>query len=817
MPVSVLLATLLISAPAVAQDEAATGQSPLPALMAEVTQALAEAGVPFTAEQQRAIALMMEDRRQASEDLFRDMMDFSAGPTAGREAERLQSAIAWIRDDFVNRLPDYLTPEQLAAWTRREAAARPPAATGVEDARVAEATRTQYVRINNNPFTAEAVGYREGGRASTEVVQRGGTGGWHGNSEVLLKDDDLDARNAFAANKPVYQQRRVSIDVSGPVIPARLTSSLFLSHNESENVDTIHATLPDGVFALGITRPEVDRSFGVRNRYQVSDAHSLGFDVAYGTESSKNEGIGGFNLPERASSSRGHNWDFDVRQFSELSATSVFESRFAVNTSSSVTSAATDALRIDVLDAFGSGGAQNAAEDGERTFSSSNLYTRLGERLTLKAGLDATHRRHRSLSLENFGGTFTFSSPEAYRRGAALTYRANQGDPLLEMTQTEAAAFVQHDIAITQRLMLMVGTRYEIQTNVADYNNVGPRLGLAYGVGLATVIRGGAGVFYTQVALTHLARQRRLDGARQFEIIIDDPSFPDPFLSGRLRERRPSVRVIDPDLRSARLAVGMISLERTFPGNLSVAVLYDYRREQGRLRLRDLNAPVDTTVPAPRSCRPEQGLDTCVRPNPARGQILSLESTGLLKAHNLRLNIRQRFGIFNVSAEYLLDQPRQDGSPVPQLPSDSHNPGADWSISRSPVHNVSSTLNARLPFGVFLTNRLTAHSGEHYSITTGRDEKRDGSVIDRPPGVGRNSENGPNYFNVDFNISKAFFLGGAGDGGTRKNVNVFANMVNAFNRVHYGQPSGVLTSPNFGRSTSATEPREIEIGVRFQF
>jgi hypothetical protein len=331
------------------------------------------------------------------------------------------------------------------------------------------------------------------------------------------------------------------------------------------------------------------------------------------------------------------------------------------------------------------------------------------------------------------------------------------------------------------------------------------------------VIRGGAGVFYNRVALTYLERQRRLDGARQFEIIIDDPSFPDPFRSGRLRERRPSVRVIDADLRNARMTVGMISLERTFPANLSVAVLYDYRREQGRLRLRDLNAPFDTTAPVLRSCRPEQSADTCIRPDSARGQILSLESTGLMKAHNLRLNVRQRFSIFNVSAEYLLDLPRQDGSPVPQLPSDSHNPRADWSISRSPVHIITSTVNARLPFGVFLTNRLSANSGEHYSITTGRDDNRDGAINDRPGGVGRNSENGPKYFNVDFNISKAFFLGGAGDGGTRKNINVFANMINAFNWVHDGLPSGVLTSPNFGKSTSADQPREIEIGLRFQF
>ena len=45
----------------------------------------------------------------------------------------------------------------------------------------------------------------------------------------------------------------------GPLIPGRLTTNFAFSHNEAENVDTIRATLPDGVFALGITRPTVNR------------------------------------------------------------------------------------------------------------------------------------------------------------------------------------------------------------------------------------------------------------------------------------------------------------------------------------------------------------------------------------------------------------------------------------------------------------------------------------------------------------------------------------------------------------------------------
>lgn len=815
MPLTLMTLLLLVAAPLAAQERP-TLQNPLPALMEELRTVLAGANVPFTSEQERAIVLMMEDRRQASEELFRDLMDFAAGPTSGQEAERLQSAIAWIRDDFVSRLPDYLTAEQLAVWNAHASSGPEPATGAAGSERSAPAIRTQYVRINNNPFAAETITYRPRVQSGTDVIQRGGTGGWHGKSELLLKDDALDARNAFAANKPVYQQRRLSLEVSGPVIPRRLTSNMLLAHTESENVDTIHATLPDGLFTLGITRPAVTRSIGARNTYQMSDAHSLGFDVQYDTTSRRNQEIGGFNLPERASNAKGHSWDVEVRQFSAPSSSSVYETHFSVAGKDDATRPVTEAARIDVLDALGIGGAQNMSESGTRTYGFGHLYTRLGEKLTTKAGVEGTYARNSSLSLENFGGTFTFSSPEAYRDGMALTYRVSQGEPRLEMGQWELAAFTQHDLVLTPQLTLMIGARYEVQTNLSDRNNIAPRLGFAYGVGRTTVVRGGAGMFYSRVALNHLVTQRRLDGTRQLEIIIDGPSYPDPFQAGRVRERRPSIRVIDPNLRNAHLSTGMISVERTFSGNLWAAVMYDYGRESGRLRLRDVNAPFDTTAPVPRSCRPGQSAETCVRPDPSRGQVLALESTGLLKAHTLRLNVRERFSILTVSAEYLLDEPRQDGSPNPQLPMDSHNPHADWSISKSPVHIVSSTVNARLPFGIFLTERLSANSGEHYSVTTGSDDNRDGAINDRPPGFGRNSENGPRYLNVDFNVSKAFFLGG-GDRGTRTNVNVFANMINAFNEVHYGLPSGVLTSPNFGRSTNAVQPREIEIGLRFQF
>jgi hypothetical protein len=181
--------------------------------------------------------------------------------------------------------------------------------------------------------------------------------------------------------------------------------------------------------------------------------------------------------------------------------------------------------------------------------------------------------------------------------------------------------------------------------------------------------------------------------------------------------------------------------------------------------------------------------------------------------------MRHRFSIFNVSANYSRNWSYDDGQPnnLTNQPTDNYNLKADWSRTPGARHSFGSTVNARLPLGVFMTASVSKTAATSWTITTGRDDNRDGFVNDRPPGLGRFTETGPGSFSLDLNISKAFFLTSATSGGTRSNVNVFANMSNATNNTNFGRPSGVIGSPNFGKPTSASGPREIEAGVLFQF
>ena len=838
---------LLFASPLAAEQGTLLTQNPMAQLRDAVDGVLEEAELPFTEEQNSAIVLMMEDRRQASEELFGELLDFRAGPTQGQEADRLRSAIDWMENEFLIRLEDFLTPEQSSAWSFYLETSGREALSAEGSPGAEQPSQTQYVRINNNLFTTEDENYRRGrnrgGRPTTEVIERGGVGEFHGNAEFLIGDESLNAGRRFADNKPSYQERQIRFDLGGPVIAGRLTTAFAFSNNRAENVDVIHATLPDDeLFSLGITRPTINRLLSLRNTYQLADAHTLTLNVSRTTSSRENQGIGGLRLPERASTSSGRDWNFEVQQFSALSSENLYETWFSVRSSHDETEPVSEGVRINVNGAFSSGGAQNRAETTGRIYDFSNLYTGLGERLTLKMGVQAIYRTQRSDFKNNFLGTYTFSSLETFEEGRPDDFRVTDGDPLSEISQSEFSFFVQNDFKVTPRLTLMYGARYEFQTNLEDHNNLAPRLAIAWAVGQASVIRAGAGMFHQRVLINAIDLQRRFDGTLQREIIISNPSYPElPLVSGTIEETSPSVRVIDTDLATPYNFIVRASFERTFLSNLFISASYDFSREVHRLRFRNLNAPMDITASVPASCKPGQRPETCVRPQPDQGNIINMESTGFESIHTLQLDYRQRFSIFNVTASYTRTTHRADarsgnaltrtavysqtgggggdnfGFGPRNLPTDNYNLSADWSHLAAATHRVNTTLNARLPLGIFLTGLMAANTRERYTITTGTDDNRDGEFTDRPIGFERNGALASRLLRFDFNISKAFFFGDSATGRSRTNVNLFANMTNAFNRPNYNAPSAVETSPNFGRITGAAAPREIEAGLRFQF
>ena len=302
---------------------------------------------------------------------------------------------------------------------------------------------------------------------------------------------------------------------------------------------------------------------------------------------------------------------------------------------------------------------------------------------------------------------------------------------------------------------------------------------------------------------------RRLDGTRQQQIIVRNPSFPEPFQAGTTEVVPPlSIRVRSPDLEAQAEVRNLVSLERRLPGNAQATVSYEFNRSTNRLRSINLNAPL------PGSTEP---------PDPTRGNVLELQSTGRETSHEITLRVQQRLRTLTVSGSYQWFRGRNDSQGAFSTPANNHDPAADWGRSNDQVHRFDGRLDAQLPLGIFATLSIRARSGQPYTITTGQDDNGDTVLNDRPPGVSRNSETGPGFQSVSLNLSKAFYLrrnlgtGGGAIGGSGMQVNVFTNVTNLLNRSNFRAVSGALTSLRFGEPTSADDPREIQIGVRFRF
>ena len=77
----------------------------------------------------------------------------------------------------------------------------------------------------------------------------------------------------------------------------------------------------------------------------------------------------------------------------------------------------------------------------------------------------------------------------------------------------------------------------------------------------------------------------------------------------------------------------------------------------------------------------------------------------------------------------------------------------------------------------------------------------------------RNSVRGPNFWQVDFALQKAFRL----PLGRNTQVQLRAEAFNLLNRTNFRAPVGNRSANNFGSITSTFDPRQLQLGVRLTF
>ncbi len=490
-----------------------------------------------------------------------------------------------------------------------------------------------------------------------------------------------------------------------------------------------------------------------------------------------NQGVGNFNLESRASERHNRSTDLQFREVAILTKSTVHEVRFAYSHDRAQTTPKTTAIAINVLDSFFGGGSQNRSWNNNRDTEFGNLLMYSGKKWTLKTGFQSMYRIRHSLSENNFVGTFTFSSlncripnpvdPKddpcagAYSAGRPTTFSRTQGDPRLDVNQFEYGTFFQSDWKMTQKFNLSLGARYEGQTNISDHNNIDPRMGFAYQLAKTAALRGGAGVFHQRFDENTVEQLLRLDGTRQEQIVIRYPTFCLDltclnFSGMGTSNTPPSLRVRAPELVTPYNINTSLSLEKSLPKGLGLTFSWDVTRGVHLYRSRNLNAPLPGAPLNP--ARP----GTFLPPDPTKGNINQLESTGTSLSNNYTIGFRQQIRNkwnLNLFGNYTLGYNNSDTDNAFNTPADNYNLRGEWGRSGQDTrHRFFTGTNFRLPWGVNVNTNVNWTSSRPYNITTGLDNNGDTVLNDRPEGVKRNSGKGPGLFNMNLGFQKTVIL-----------------------------------------------------------
>ncbi len=657
------------------------------------------------------------------------------------------------------------------------------------------------VRINQNPYSAE---FSSPGRGRLEVTTAKGETAFHGEVNLLLRDHRLDARNAFAAARPRQQRRTLEGHLTGPLGRSRKLTFLLSASREADDQESlVYAQTPAGLIQQQSPRPERDVEFDFRLNYQPDVRRSFAWRYESEVETTGGEDVGGFDLPEVGTDSR------DREQALYFSLQSVHSPRWLHQLQArlgleqeTVTSRTPGTHKIVVEGAFTGGGAQSEQRLWRWRPELTELWTWSSSRHWLKLGavvreLDRVDFR----DMSNREGTFYFASLEDYAAGRPFAYTRNTGEGRVEYWTHAVAGFIQEDLRWRQNLSLGVGLRWERFAYPSDANNFAPRLSWAWAPGRkpTTVLRGGVGIFYDRLGGGSVRQALLLDGLRLGRILLINPGFPDPASAAPTPSLEPpGVVRLAAHLRSPYLVHAGFSVSRHLAAKTTLSLTYTALRGIKQLRSRDGNAP------AP----PDYS-----RPDPTLATVRTIESSARLAGHSFEAGLRGNLTRwFDGAVLYSLGRTFNDTDGADQLPADSRDLSQEWaraSFDRRHRFHLLGQISASDWFALGVILRL--ESGAPYSLTTGRDENRDGSARDRPPGVPRHSLQGPGLAVLDLRWQRELKV--------REKVKIELDLdaFNALNRVNYEGYVGNMSSPFFGRAVAAHPARRLQLGLRLQF
>jgi Carboxypeptidase regulatory-like domain/TonB dependent receptor len=426
--------------------------------------------------------------------------------------------------------------------------------------------------------------------------------------------------------------------------------------------------------------------------------------------------------------------------------------------------------------------------------------------------------------------------------------------------------------------MLYGGTNHDPGCPVggSDPNvwNIAPRIGFAHRLTEdgKTSLRGGYGHFYTPIQASAFNPFTNIAPfAPGFS--FDGVSFEDPFRSAGVpnpfpeqygpRVPGPEATFVTPtelravfarDFRTPLLAAWNASLERQIGAEWVVRFTYAGNKGKYFFGAAENSREINPAIYVP-------GASTIANTQARRGyqdfsRIGLYESTNTTRYDSAQVNAERRFGKgLAVVTSYTYSRKLDDyGWTTPDDLRFDYGPSREdvphnfkfsniWQVPRAGGDGVLS----RVVSGWMLNTILTWQSGFPFTVTSGTDNSFTGINRDRadflggnadlgsgrPHGemvaswfdtskfvpnaigtfgsAGKNMLRGPNYFNTDLALVKVANV--TSSVGLQLRVEFF----NIFNNVNFNAPNSTVASAQFGRITSALDPRILQFGLKLLF
>jgi hypothetical protein len=769
------------------------------------------------------------------------------------EASKSTSSFSLSQEE-IDALPD--DPDELAEMLSQMAG--PGGATffmnGFQGGRLPNRDQIRSIRFRQNNYAADN---HDAGRSQVEIVTRPNTT-WAGNVNTQWGGDKFDARHPQQPVEQPKQERNVQLSVRGPIKAGRTGFSFNVNNNNTYNFPPIIA-----VDEFGNTLNQSVRTTNETTGFQAGLEHSLTanqgliFNLQHSQNDRLNNGVGQFTLPERATNSGSDSTQVRVRLQGIIGGSKLHEIRLQVNKQNNDSSSLTGGPRINVLDAFNKGGAGVSSDaSSTRVELADNFDFNVGTKHQMRVGILLDASFYDSFDEQNAAGTWTYRNIDDYRNNMPMQFTQRIGTLDINYRQFQGGIYYSDEFRLHRDFSLGFGVRNEFQSRIDDKVNLMPRLGFSWAPfgSQRSAVRGGYGLFYDWYDASLYSQTLRVDGVTVQDIRItcsalnnfcaDAANSFDPLAPGASVARSGRIQASD-DLQMPRVHQASISYDRQVTSFMTVQTSYQMLRGRSTMRSRNINAPVNG-----------------VRPNPAFGDITLFESTGRTESDRLQLSTQFRYQVnqqqMGVRFTYTLGQEKNFSDGATSLPSDSLNPDVDWGPSRQDIrHRFQIQGQVPLLFGIRANVNANINAGAPYNMTTGFDDNNDGTFNDRPAGVTRNSLRGDWTWGLNLNLSRRINLaglftpatatpaqrqgvnfqqggggfqggggqgfggpggrGGGGNNNQRFTMEIFAQASNVLNHVTRTGYTGNLSSPFFGQPTSVGAPREVNVGLRFNF